>query len=89
VAYFVYILRTKNNRLYIGQTNNLGSRMLRHKDGKGARFIKDSGAFFDVLYFEDHCTRVEAMRREEQLKRWTRAKKEALISGDIDLLKRL
>jgi predicted GIY-YIG superfamily endonuclease len=29
------------------------------------------------------------MRREKQLKRWTRAKKEALIAGDIEQLRRL
>jgi predicted GIY-YIG superfamily endonuclease len=30
-----------------------------------------------------------ALTRERQLKGWTRAKKEALIAGDLELLKRL
>jgi predicted GIY-YIG superfamily endonuclease len=31
----------------------------------------------------------EARRREAQIKKWTRAKKEALIAGDLSLLKAL
>lgn len=89
IKLFVYILRTRNDKLYIGQTNNLDSRVIRHKNGKGARFIKGNDAFFDVVYFEEYSTRLEAMRREKQLKGWTRAKKEALISRDLELLKRL
>jgi len=34
-------------------------------------------------------TRIEAMRREKQLKGWIRAKKEALILGKLSLLKNL
>ena len=89
MIYFVYIIRTKNNRLYVGQTNNLNNRMVRHKNGKGARFLKVNGMFFDVVYIEEHSTRLESMRREKQLKRWTRDKKEALISGNLELLKKL
>jgi predicted GIY-YIG superfamily endonuclease len=36
-----------------------------------------------------HNERAVAQARERQLKRWTRAKKEALIAGDLVLLKRL
>jgi predicted GIY-YIG superfamily endonuclease len=37
---------------------------------------------------EAHETRQSALAREKQLKRWTRAKKEALIGGDFARLKR-
>jgi predicted GIY-YIG superfamily endonuclease len=42
-----------------------------------------------LVYHESYDSRVEAMRRERQLKGWTRAKKEALIAGDKELLKKL
>jgi predicted GIY-YIG superfamily endonuclease len=41
------------------------------------------------VYSEAYSSRIEAMRREKQLKGWTRAKKEALISGNLKLLKKL
>lgn len=42
-----------------------------------------------LAYSESHPTRASALTRERQLKKWTRAKKEALIAGDLPLLKRL
>jgi predicted GIY-YIG superfamily endonuclease len=41
-----------------------------------------------LVYSETHSDRDAALARERQLKRWTRAKKEALIAGDAVLLKR-
>lgn len=88
--FYVYILRSSSNQLYIGQTNNLPSREFQQltKSSKAAKFIKD-GKEFRLVYQEEYATRLEAMRREKQLKKWTRAKKEALIKGDLELLKRL
>ena len=82
------MLRNIHNRLYVGQTNNLGQRMNDHKTHHCAKLIKDYGDF-ELVYTEQFQTRRNAMQREKQLKRWTVAKKEALISGDLDLLKRL
>ena len=42
-----------------------------------------------LVYAEEHQTGDRAQKRERQIKRWTRAKKEALIAGDLLLLKRL
>ena len=90
MSYTVYILRTSSNTLYIGQTNNLEKRLLEHqsKISKSAKYIK----YFDsckLVYFEVYPTRIEAMKREWQLKKWTKAKKEALVSGNLELLKKL
>ena len=41
------------------------------------------------MYKEEYDTYQEAFRRERQLKKWTLAKKEALIAGDIERLKEL
>ena len=42
-----------------------------------------------MVYAEEHQTQGGAVTREQQLKRWTRAKKEALIAGDTAALKAL
>ena len=88
--FYVYILRSSSNQLYIGQTNNLQNRENQqiNKTKKAAKFIKD-GKEFHLVYFEEYKTRLGAMRREKQLKGWTRIKKEALIVRNLELLKKL
>ncbi len=90
MKYTVYFLRSSSNELYIGQTNNLQQRERQQlaKSSKAAKFIKD-GNEFQLVYSEKHPTRLSAMRRERQLKGWTRAKKEALITQNLYLLKKL
>jgi len=81
--YTVYILRTSSNTLYIGQTNNLQKRLKEHqkKSSKSAKYIRYFKSL-QLVYSEEYGTRIEAMRREYQIKQWTKAKKEALIAGD-------
>mgnify|MGYP001614744300 FL=1 len=90
MPYYIYILRSTSNELYIGQTNNLQNREHQQlsKSSKAAKFIKD-GKNFRLVYQEKYPTSIEVMRRERQLKGWTRAKKEALINRNLDLLKKL
>lgn len=84
------MLRTSSNTLYIGQTNNLEQRIKEHKSkiSKSAKYIRYFSSF-TLVYSEVYPTRAEAMKREWQLKKWTKAKKEALIGGNLELLKRL
>ncbi len=88
MSYFIYILRTSSNTLYIGQTNNLEKRIREHKDknSKSAKYIKYFTSFV-LVYSENYNSRTEAMKREYHLKNWTKAKKEALILGNLGLLK--
>lgn len=90
MPYYVYILRTSSSTLYIGQTNNLERRIKEHqnKTTKSARYIKYFSTC-DLVYSEIHKTRSEVMKREWQLKKWTKVKKEALIQSDTVLLKKL
>ena len=84
----VYILRCADRSLYIGHTGGLEWRMLRHIDGRGCRY---TAARLPVVlvYSEPAKDRFMAIVRERQLKGWTRAKKDALIAGDLRALKRL
>lgn len=90
MVFTVYILRSTSNLLYIGQTNNLENREKQQlkKTRKAAKFIQD-GDDFQLVYKEEHATRLDAMRREKQLKGWTRAKKEALIADNLKKIKSL
>jgi len=85
---YVYILRCADNSLYVGQTADLESRLAKHADGTAAAFTARRRPV-ELVYSEFHATKESARRRERQLKRWTRAKKEALVVGDLALLRRL
>ena len=87
MKYTVYILRNSEDKLYIGQTSDLEGRLSRHLSD-GALFVRNDPTY-RLVYFENFMTQLEAMRREKQLKGWTRAKKEALIVRDLELLKKL
>ena len=84
----VYILRCADGSLYIGQTNDLEKRVAKHNDGRAAAHTLPRRPVH-VVYSEEHLSLAGSIRRERQLKRWTRAKKEALIQGDFGTLKRL
>jgi putative endonuclease len=88
--YFVYILRTSSNTLYIGQTNNLENRLKEHqnKSSKSAKYIRYFQSF-KLVYSEKYPTRKEAMQREIQLKKWSKSMKEALITGNLSMLRKL
>ncbi len=86
--WYVYILRGCDDALYIGETNDLARRLAKHNDGSASAFTRLRRPV-ELVYSESHPDRSTALLRERQLKRWTRAKKQALIVGDLALLKRL
>lgn len=90
MPFFVYILRTSSNTLYIGQTKNLERRIEEHKSNKSksAKYIRYFDSF-KLVYSEKYETRKEVMQRELQLKKWSRTKKEALVRSDKIALKKL
>jgi predicted GIY-YIG superfamily endonuclease len=85
---YVYVLRCADGSYYIGHTDNLRLRLDEHQSGVGANFTTVR-RLVEMVYAEEHPTAVLAQRRERQLKRWSRAKKEALIAQDLALLKRV
>jgi predicted GIY-YIG superfamily endonuclease len=87
VAWF-YILRLESGALYTGATINIENRYQDHLDGTACRTTRlDPPAA--LLHTEQFLTFSAARKREVQVKRWTRAKKLALASGDMKLLKAL
>lgn len=86
--WFVYILRRADNSFYVGETNDLPSRIAKHNDGSAAMHTARRRPV-RLVYSEQYANRAECLMRERQLKGWTRSKKEALIAGDKERLKRL
>jgi predicted GIY-YIG superfamily endonuclease len=83
-----YILRLQSSSLYIGATKDLKKRYAEHSTGSASRTTSlDSPV--SLVYSEEHGSFSEARKREAQVKRWSRAKKEALVAGDIDKLRAL
>ena len=83
-----YILRLRSGRAYPGTTTHIEQRWRDHQSGQACRTTRLDPPTALVLC-EPFETFSEARRREAQVKKWSRAKKEALISGDIDQLKKL
>ena len=83
---YTYILECSNGAYYVGSTNDLERRLQEHQAGLGSRFTS-AHLPVKLVYWEEYQTLEEAFRRERQLHGWSRAKKEALIKGDIEKLK--
>lgn len=79
----VYILHTSVNTLYIGQTNNLEKRLDEHRlhSPRSAKYMRYFSSF-TLVHKEEFLSRNEAMKREAQLKKLPRVKKEAIIRGE-------
>ncbi len=86
--WYVYILKCKNGDLYTGITNDLQRRFEEHVSGKGGHFTKSFVAQ-KMLFSEESPDKSSALKREAQIKGWTRSKKMALIKGDLGLLRKL
>ena len=86
--FFVYILRCSDGSYYVGQTEDVQQRVHDHNEGRGATWTATRRPV-ELVYQESFDELDSVVRREAQLKRWSRAKKEALISGDRKQLKAL
>ncbi len=64
--------------LYIGMTNDLERRVAEHRSGLIPGFTKKYNCH-KLVFFEVYSDVNQAIEREKQLKKWSRAKKEALI----------
>lgn len=77
---YVYMLSNWNDSvLYIGVTSNLLKRLYEHRNGLVEGFTKKYNVH-KLVYYEETSYLQSALEREKQLKRWTRAKKNALVN---------
>lgn len=81
-SWYVYVAKGKTGRYYTGITINPSERINKHNSGKGSRFAVNQGPFELVYLSKAYRSKSMARLREVQLKGWTHAKKEKLISGE-------
>jgi len=86
--HFVYILRCADGSLYIGETDDIQTRLARHREGRACIFTARRLPV-DLVYTEVLADHLAPRRRERQLKGWTRAKKEGLVAGNLTRLEEL
>lgn len=84
----VYILRCADGSLYAGCTRDPQAREKVHNVGRSAQYTSGRRPV-QLVYVEECDSLGVALKREHQVKRWTRAKKEALIVADLASLKGL
>ena len=77
-AWSVYMLRCSDGSLYTGCTNDLRARLVRHREGRGARYTR-SRLPVRLVFAEAAADRGAALRREAALKRLTREEKLATL----------
>jgi putative endonuclease len=78
-TYFLYILASPSRELYVGVTNDLVRRLAEHRAGMSPRAFTSRHDTKRLVYYEATYDISAAIRREKQIKRWTRRRKLALI----------
>jgi putative endonuclease len=76
--YFVYMLKNSYDDLYIGITRDPNQRLAYHNESRGAQFTRRESKF-EIVLLEKYPILAAARKREVQIKKWRRDKKEMLI----------
>lgn len=84
--YYVYILKCSDNSYYTGITNNLEKRFNEHVFGKYRDCYTYKRRPLSLEFNQNFNDVLQAIYFEKKIKGWTRAKKEALIIGNWDIL---
>lgn len=68
---------------YVGMTSDINKRLKEHKNKES--FFTKKFSDIKLIYCEKYDSEKDAVRREKQLKGWSRAKKQLLLSGDLGI----
>jgi len=68
---------------YIGITFDIQKRLKEHKSKES--FFTKKFSKVRLVYCEKYQNKIEAAKREQQLKGWSRAKKQMLLDGKIGI----
>ena len=78
-TYYVYILASDSRELYVGVTNDIYKRVSQHRSGLDPNSYTAKHRTFRLVYCESTSDVLAAIRREKQIKGWTRRRKIELI----------
>ena len=88
MSFWVYILQCADGSYYTGHTDDLDRRLAEHDNGFCGGYTSTRRPL-KLQWASDFADRDNAFAMERRIKGWSRAKKEALIVGDIERLKSL
>jgi putative endonuclease len=69
--FYTYAIKNQDGKIYIGQTADLELRLQRHNGlfkNKSTSFTSKNSGNWELIYKERFETRLEAMKREKELK---------------------
>ena len=82
---WAYILRCADGSYYVGSTTDLEQRLLAHNAGRGARYTQRRRPV-ELVWSGEFESIAEAFAFEKRVQGWGRRKREALISGGLEVL---
>ncbi len=80
MPHFVYIVRCRDGSLYTGYAKDPAARLEKHNSGKGAKYTAGRRPVM-LVFTQKFRSLSRALKREHELKQWTRSQKEALVSA--------
>jgi len=83
---YVYILKCNDDTYYTGVSSNLSQRITEHQNGKHQNSYTYYRRPVSLAFFAEFTDINLAIDSEKQIKKWSKAKKEALINGEFELL---
>lgn len=78
-AWWLYVLRTGQDKLYTGIATDVQRRLQQHSEGKGAKALRGKGPL-TIVYRRRIGAHGLALRAEKRLKQLSRADKDALVA---------
>ena len=86
--WYLYILKCSDFSLYTGVTSDIDKRIKEYNSKKGGSYTRIRISV-ELIYKEQYGSKSQALKREAQLKGWTKKKKIALINGNKFKLREL
>ena len=80
--YYVYLMASFQQTLYVGVTSNLARRVYQHKTKADPKSFTARYNIDRLVYVETFTDVRDALAREKQIKGWRRSKKVALIEAE-------
>lgn len=77
----VYMLRCGDNSLYTGITTDVDRRIEEHRNGTGSKYVR-SRLPCEVVYVETGYDQSSALKREYEIKSFSKSKKESMIEDN-------
>lgn len=84
--FYTYMLRCSDGSYYVGHTDDLARRVAEHEAGARGGYTAARRPV-DLVWCAEFPTREEAKAAEQQIKKWSRRKKEALLAGRMEELR--